>query len=115
MRLFLNYLDTEGQVTWGDAPLQEDLTYFNEWVENIISDRPDFIFFFTTDSTDVFEDDIVLPMGVKLVETYRGYLITTQKFNQQGVRIYHPGGVSFLDFANSVEDARDIIDSRLEN
>lgn len=54
MRLFLNYYTPDGKVVWGTTPLSEDNQHFSTWVDVQVKYHEDFIFFFTTDSTDVF-------------------------------------------------------------
>lgn len=54
MRRYLNYYTPDGNVVWGDKPVNEEVTGFNDWLNWLLIDHPDFIFFFTTMSTDVF-------------------------------------------------------------
>lgn len=54
MRLYLNYIFPDGQVVWGDKPVNTDFVGYNSWLDAMVRPNPDVIFFYTTASTDIF-------------------------------------------------------------
>lgn len=67
MRTFLNYMTPDGNVVWGEKPVNMDMVGYNSWLEVMVNESEvskEFIFFYTIDSTDVFHT----PDGARLTD-----------------------------------------------
>lgn len=121
MRLFLNYLTPDGNVVWGDKPVDTEMVGYDEWLSWMVFDHKNFIFFYTTESTDVFfEEEVKIRQGfynfegLEVLEVRKDYTITTRRV-EGGCRVYLPYGNGILNFTSNIEAARNLIDRHIKN
>lgn len=54
MKLRLNYVVPNGEVISTGGLLNPDATGFDIWLDHMVRANPDCIFFYTTETTDIF-------------------------------------------------------------
>lgn len=57
MRLTLNYLYPPYMTEATRSTINTDMPTFNEWIDFMVKDNPSAIFFFTVETTDIWEEE----------------------------------------------------------